>query len=108
MALTEKQVKLDENKWYRSEEAGHDMCGEFDFCANCDKQQENPCAKAFEAMMKSKKLTSAAAKPAAKKTSAKKTTAVKAATATKTESAPKTTAAKKPASEKKPAAKKKA
>ncbi len=103
MALTEKQVELDENKWYRSEEAGHDMCGEFDFCANCDKEQENPCAKAFEAMMKAKKLTAAkTAKPAAAKTSTTKTAT------TKTATAKKTTEAKKPVAAKKPAAKKKA
>ncbi len=80
MALTKKQAELDVDKWLKSEQAGHDLCGDFDFCAKCDKTAENPCAKAYDAMKKS-----AAKKPAAKKATAKK-----------------------PAAEKKPAAKKSA
>ena len=37
MALTKKQSELDVDKWLKSEEAGHDMCGEFEFCTYCDK-----------------------------------------------------------------------
>ncbi|MBQ7227792.1 MAG: hypothetical protein IJX05_05280 [Clostridia bacterium] len=55
MALTKKQAELDVNKWLKSEEAGHDLCGEFDFCANCDKEKENPCAKAYDAFKKANK-----------------------------------------------------
>lgn len=85
MALTKKQAELDVDKWLKSEQAGHDLCGDFDFCAKCDKTAENPCAKAYDAMKKS-----AAKKPAAKKVAAKKP------------------AAEKTAAEKKPAAKKSA
>lgn len=85
MALTKKQAELDVDKWLKSEQAGHDLCGDFDFCAKCDKTAENPCAKAYDAMKKS-----AAKKPAAKKAAAKKP------------------AAEKTAAEKKPAAKKSA
>ena len=60
MALTKKQAELDVDKWLKSEQAGHDLCGDFEFCAMCDKTLENPCAKAYDAMKK-------AAKPAAKK-----------------------------------------
>lgn len=85
MALTKKQAELDVDKWLKSEQAGRDLCGDFDFCAKCDKTAENPCAKAYDAMKKS-----AAKKPAAKKAAAKKP------------------AAEKTAAEKKPAAKKSA
>ena len=74
MALTKKQAELDVTKWLGSENAGHDMCGEFDFCVKCDKELENPCAKAFDAYRKEKK---AAAPAATKKTTARKTTAKK-------------------------------
>ncbi|HIV64008.1 MAG TPA: hypothetical protein H9693_04545 [Firmicutes bacterium] len=80
MALTKKQAELDVSKWLKSEEAGHDLCGEFDFCAKCDKELENPCAKALDAYKKAAKEAKApkakAEKPAAK-TAAKKRTAVK-------------------------------
>lgn len=75
MALTKKQAEFDISKWLKSEEAGHDLCGEFEFCALCDKELENPCAKAFDAFNKAAKADKAkktAAKPAAKKTVAKK------------------------------------
>ena len=74
MALTKKQAELDVDKWLKSEQAGHDLCGDFDFCAKCDKTAENPCAKAYDAMKKSaKKTASAEKKPAAKKTATRKT-----------------------------------
>ncbi len=73
MALTKKQAELDVDKWLKSEQAGHDLCGDFEFCAMCDKTLENPCAKAYDAMKK-------AAKPAAKKRTTARKTATKKAT----------------------------
>ena len=78
MAITKKQTELDVSKWLKSEEAGHDMCGEFDFCAYCDKEVENPCAKAFDACRKAAKATgSEPNKTTARKTATKKTAAKK-------------------------------
>ena len=71
MALTKKQAELDVDKWLKSEEAGRDLCGEFDFCANCDKDAENPCAKAYSDAKKAAPKKTAAAKPAAKKAAKK-------------------------------------
>lgn len=68
MAITKKQQELDVMKWIKSEEAGVDACGTFDFCVKCDKSLANPCDKAFKAF--NKKET----KAPAKKASAKKTT----------------------------------
>ena len=31
MALTKKQAELDGSRWLKSEEAGRDLCGEYDF-----------------------------------------------------------------------------
>lgn len=78
MAITEKQAELDVTKWLKSEKIGRDMCGEFDFCEKCDKNLENPCAKAYDAFEKSKKLVAntttkpSSGKPAATKKPAKK------------------------------------
>ncbi len=63
MAITKKQMELDEMKWLKSEEAGQDLCGTYDYCAKCDKTKENPCAKAHTAFNK---------KPATKTCKAKK------------------------------------
>ena len=65
MALSKKQASFDVEKWVKSEQAGRDLCGQFDFCAYCDKEKENPCAKALDAHKK-------ATKPVAKRTRAKK------------------------------------
>lgn len=82
-ALSEKQAEMDVDKWLKSEQAGHDMCGEFSFCAKCNKEDENPCAKAYEAMKKEniaalkaekEKAAKAAEKPKTQKTAAKRTT----------------------------------
>ena len=70
MAITKKQSELDVDKWLKSEEAGHDMCGEFEFCTYCDKELENPCAKAFDARKKAEKATKPAT--ARRKSTAKK------------------------------------
>lgn len=71
MALTKKQSEMDVDKWLKSEQAGRDMCGEFEFCASCDKEVENPCAKALSAYNKQNK-TENSDKPVAKKSTARK------------------------------------
>lgn len=73
----EKQHELDIMKWNDSVERGHDSCGSYDFCADCDKSMDYPCAYAFEKHTAKKpaakvaKKTEAAKKPAAKKTAKK-------------------------------------
>ena len=44
------QAKLDEQKWNESVRNHRDMCGEYDYCAFCDKSVCAPCATAFEKM----------------------------------------------------------
>ena len=44
------QAKLDEQKWNDSVRNHRDMCGEYDYCAFCDKSVCAPCATAFEKM----------------------------------------------------------
>lgn len=73
-----KQDELDVKKWLESERKGGDTCGEYDYCACCDKNADYPCAVAAEKSAKAAK-SSAAKKPAAKKTAA----AAKPATAAK-------------------------
>lgn len=79
MTKEERQAELDREKWMLSVEKGRDCCGEFDYCNKCDKNDEFPCAEAYDRAVKKpatpKKST--AAKPAAKKTAAKKPTAAK-------------------------------
>lgn len=102
MALTKKQKELDEMKWYKSEEVGHDACGTFDFCAACDKSLENPCDHAYHktyALPKAKKAApSAEKKPAARRT--KKETAAQTPEPTAVQDAPQPSAPKKPAAKK--------
>lgn len=59
-----KQDELDKIKWIASEKKGADACGDFDFCACCDKNLEFPCAAAADkaAAAKSKPTVKAAAK----------------------------------------------
>lgn len=40
------QGVIDVDKWLKSEQAGKDLCGDSDYCAYCDKSEENPCAHA--------------------------------------------------------------
>ncbi len=68
MAITKKQMELDKIKWEKSVEIGADACGSFDYCIKCDKNNENPCDKAYKSFNK---------KPATKKAPAKKTNAKK-------------------------------
>lgn len=70
MALSKKQKELDEIKWLKSQELGQDACGSFDYCAECNKELENPCAKAFDKLHK--KEAPAPKKPAAAKKAASK------------------------------------
>lgn len=47
----ERQSRLDEKKWIDDIKFGKDMCGEYDYCALCDKTEEFPCAKAYNRML---------------------------------------------------------
>lgn len=47
MAISKKQDKLDEIKWYIGNEIGADPCGTFAYCKFCNKKEENPCEKAL-------------------------------------------------------------
>lgn len=49
MNLEELQRELDADKWYESEKAGRDVCGEFPYCRRCVKGIEFPCATAYTA-----------------------------------------------------------
>jgi hypothetical protein len=42
------QEKFDKVKWYDSILVGYDRCGSYDFCAECDKTQSDPCARAMQ------------------------------------------------------------
>lgn len=48
MAISKKQDKLDEIKWYIGQELGSDPCGTFAYCVKCKKDEENPCEKALK------------------------------------------------------------
>lgn len=75
MTIEERQAELDNAKWQASQEKGYDCCGEFDYCKKCNKEEENPCAKAYDrSMVKAAKPAAKATgtKPAAKKATAKK------------------------------------
>lgn len=115
MALTKKQKELDEMKWFKSEEVGHDACGTFDFCAACDKSLENPCDHAYHktyGLSKAKKAAQPAEKKPATRRTKKETAAKVPETPALTQTEPQPTAPKKPAAKKsapkKPASKKSA
>ena len=72
MTLAEKQKMLDVEKWIKSEQEGRDVCGEFDYCKFCDKNVENPCAKALNKTEKAPAKKSCAKKACEKKTCTKK------------------------------------
>lgn len=96
MDYVKMQKQLDMQKWAISEERNEDMCGKMAYCGHCVKEEEFPCAKAFE---RNEKAMKAAEKAAVKEVAAAaEKTAAKA-----TEQKP---AAKKPAAAKKPSAKK--
>lgn len=47
MKNSERQEKLDRQKWILSEKTGKDMCGSFDHCQVCKFEKKYPCAKAY-------------------------------------------------------------
>ncbi len=49
------QKELDIKKWIESEQAKKDLCSTYDYCQNCDKTKENPCALAYSKYNKVKK-----------------------------------------------------
>ena len=61
--MAEKQRELDIMKWNDSVQRGQDCCGSYEFCADCDKSQDYPCAFAFEKHGEKKSVK--APKPAA-------------------------------------------
>lgn len=44
------QAKLDDQKWNDSIANHRDMCGAYDYCVYCDKNEKLPCASAYEKM----------------------------------------------------------
>lgn len=50
MSNIELQNKIDVEKWLESETKHFDMCGSYDYCAFCNKEEYTPCANAFERM----------------------------------------------------------
>ena len=91
MDYVKTQKQLDMQKWALSEERNEDMCGKMAYCGHCVKEEEFPCAKAFERNEKAMK--------AAEKAAAKEVAAAAEKTAAKP-AAKKATAAKKPAAKK--------
>lgn len=93
MEYSRKQKQLDVKKWVDSEIKGYDTCGEYDYCASCNRSEKHPCAKAYEIYTAASKLTKDTT--TTKKTTAKTTKATcatkKAATTKKTTTAKKTT-----------------
>ena len=47
MSFQEWQNEFDQKKWIDSIIAGEDTCGSYEFCVKCNKDEENPCARAF-------------------------------------------------------------
>ena len=46
MDFKKQQERFDVIKWYDSIVAGYDRCGTYEFCGACNKDLENPCARA--------------------------------------------------------------
>lgn len=46
----ELQEKMDVSKWLDSEQAHRDLCGNYEYCAFCNKAEEFPCANAYVRM----------------------------------------------------------
>jgi len=74
MKLEVEQKRLDEEKWLKSEQAGRDVCGEFEYCKFCDKMHAHPCANALSKATKKEKKTcvKTTCKKTCKKTEVKK------------------------------------
>ena len=49
MDLQQWQAEFDNKKWIDSLVAGGDVCGSYEFCVKCNKDDEFPCARAFKA-----------------------------------------------------------
>ena len=91
MDYSKKQSELDVMKWYDSEVKNYDTCGEYNYCANCNKSEAYPCAYAYEkytnlakAIKSSTKSTTTKLKTTTKSTAAKKTTTAKKTATSKT------------------------
>ena len=54
MNKTELQAKLDLKKWLDSETQHRDMCGMYDYCKYCDRNDATPCASASIALEETK------------------------------------------------------
>lgn len=46
MDFKKQQDRFDVIKWYDSILAGYDRCGSYEFCGVCNKDIDNPCARA--------------------------------------------------------------
>lgn len=68
MDYSKKQTELDVKKWVDSESKNYDTCGEYSYCANCNKNDSYPCAYAYE---KYSSITKAAKSLTTKKTASK-------------------------------------
>ncbi len=70
MNMFDLQQKLDVQKWVLSEENGIDMCGQLEYCAYCNREEEYPCANAkirMDNAQKAQEAETPAEKPAKKK-----------------------------------------
>ena len=94
MDFSKKQQQLDTKKWVDSELKGTDTCGEYKYCAYCNKDEAFPCAYAYEKFSAISKLAKEA-KTTTKKTTASKTTAKTTTKKTTTAKKPSTSTAKK-------------
>ena len=59
---SETQKVLDEKKWFDSIRYGKDMCGEYDYCCKCKKDEENPCENAKNRFTRLSKINRTKAK----------------------------------------------
>ena len=90
MDYSKKQQQLDVKKWVDSEIKGYDTCGEYNYCASCNKSESYPCACAYETYSAISKLAKATT-TTAKKTTTKKATSSKSTASKSTTAAKKTT-----------------
>ena len=59
MDYSKRQEELDLIKWVDSEMKNYDTCGEYNYCANCNKENAYPCAYAYEAFYNAYKANNA-------------------------------------------------
>ena len=77
MNYTKKQSELDVKKWIDSEIKNYDTCGEYSYCANCNKNEAYPCAYAYErytALVKTIKNSTSGTKKLKTSTTTKRST----------------------------------